>query len=98
MTVRLTPAAEADVRAIYAWYQDHGEGVAADFKQVLDAALARIGLTPRAYPQVHGPVRRVVLHRFPYCVFYIPQETEIIVYGVFHGHRDPSVWRRRHDA
>ena len=98
MIVRLTPAAEADVRAIYAWYKYHGKGIADDFKRTLDAALARIGLNPRAYPQVHGVVRRAVLPRFPYCIFYVHDESEFVVHGVFHGHRDPSVWRRRHDA
>jgi len=23
---------------------------------------------------------------------------DVVVHGVFHGHRDPTVWQRRHDA
>ena len=98
MKVQLTAAAEADVREIYGWYEAHGDGLAGEFKRALDACLGRIGRNPRAFPEVHGRARRALLRRFPYCVFYEAHDLHVIVYGVFHGRRDPTVWQRRHDA
>ena len=96
--VHLTPAAEADVREIYDWYEVQGQGLATEFKRALDACLGRIGRNPNAHAEVHGHTRRALLRRFPYCVFYETQELAVVVHGVFHGHRDPTVWQRRHDA
>lgn len=98
MKVHLTPAAEADVREIYAWYETHGEGLANEFQRALDACFDRISRNPLSYSEVHGHARRGLLRRFPYCVFYETHEREVIVHAVFHGRRDPTVWQRRHDA
>ena len=98
MNARLTLAAEADVREINVWYLEQGEGLSQAFKNALDLCLARVEANPLASQQVHGSVRRALLRRFPYCVYYLATGTEIVVIGVFHGHRDPLVWRRRHDA
>lgn len=54
MKVHLTPAAEAEVRDIYVWYEAQGEGLATEFKRALDACLGRIGRNPRAHAEVHG--------------------------------------------
>jgi hypothetical protein len=43
-------------------------------------------------------MRRALLRRFPYGVFFEVAETEIVVYAVFHCARDPRAWRRRSDA
>ena len=95
MRVRLSPAAENDVRDIYAWYKKQGEDLSLQFKRALGDCLERVGNHPTAYAKVHGEVRRALLHRFPYCVFYVIRESEVGVLGVFHGHRDPKTWQSR---
>ena len=97
MRLRLTPLAEADVHDIYKWYRDQGEGLGLEFRLALDACLNRIRRNPFAYPKVHGEIRRALLQRFPYCVFYVASESDVGVVGVFHGHRDPQVWQSRRD-
>ena len=95
MRVRLTPAAEGDVRDIYNWYKNQGEGLASQFSSFLGDCLERVGKNPTGYAKVHGEVRRSLLHRFPYCVFYVIRDSEVGVIGVFHGHRDPKTWQSR---
>ncbi|MDA2925241.1 type II toxin-antitoxin system RelE/ParE family toxin [Acidobacteria bacterium AH-259-L09] len=98
MKLRLTPAAEADIREVYMWYREQGGGLAQEFRRALDACLARIRRNRFSHPKVYGQLRRALLSRFPYAVFYVIGEEEIAVLGVFHGRRDPKVWQRRHDA
>ena len=95
MKVRLSPAAERDVRDIYRWYKNQSKDLAAQFRSSLDDCLERIRKNPAGYARVHGEVRRALLHRFPYCVFYVIGEAEVGVLGVFHGHRDPAIWKSR---
>ena len=97
MRLRLTPAAEADVRDIFAWYKDRGETLALDFRVALDACFDRIKRNPLAYQKVYSEIRRASLRRFPYCVFYLVTDSELVVIGVLHAHRDPKIWQSRYD-
>jgi hypothetical protein len=47
---------------------------------------------------VDRTVRRALVRRFPYGIFYEIEARQIVVYGIFHGARDPRAWRRRRDA
>ena len=51
-----------------------------------------------AYQLVDRKMRRALLRRFPYAVFFEVGEAEILVYAVFHCARDPRSWKRRRDA
>lgn len=73
-------------------------GLASDFLAAVDTCLASIRRHPGAYALVDPTMRRALLRRFPYAVFYEIEPGEIVVYSVFHGARDPRVWRRRKDG
>lgn len=98
MTLRLTPEAEADVDDSHAWYEEQRIGLGEAFLRVLDAAVASIQRHPEAYQLVDRTMRRALLRRFPYAVFFEVVGTEVIVYGILHCARDPKAWRRRRDA
>ena len=40
-------------------------------------------------------VRKAVVRRFPYCVYYRPHADRVEVLAVFHTSRDPSLWQGR---
>jgi toxin ParE1/3/4 len=98
MTLRFTTAAEADVDGVLSWYRERGHDLADQFLLSLDQCLEAIQASPQAFPVVHRTIRRTLLRRFPYCVFYIVSKQEIVVLACLHGHRDPTVWKSRHDA
>ncbi len=49
---------------------------------------------PRHFPRVRGDIRRGILSRFPYAVYFRLSETGIIVLAV-HGRQDPARWQSR---
>lgn len=98
MKARFRPPAEDDVRDAYAWYREQGEGLAPEFRRALDACVAQIERNPLAYPKVYEELRRALLRRFPYGIFYPIEPTEVVVHGVFHGRRDPKAWQSRYNA
>jgi plasmid stabilization system protein ParE len=61
----------------------------------LTTAIGSLRRDPEAYQLVDSTMRRALLRRFPYAIFFEVGATEIVVYGVFHGARDPQSWRRR---
>ena len=52
-----------------------------------------------ANPLIHGVVladiRKAVLRRFPYCIYYRAHPDRVEVIAVFHTSRDPKIWRGR---
>jgi plasmid stabilization system protein ParE len=70
-------------------------GLAEDFRRCLDQCIATIVSYPEGHPVVHRVVRRALLRRFPYCVFYILEPGRAVVIGCLHARRDPQAWRVR---
>lgn len=95
--LRLTPEAERDLDEAYSWYRAQAGELAAYFLAAVNLCIASIRRHPEAYPLVDLSMRRALLRRFPYSVFYEVGRAEIVVYAVFHGARNPTAWKRRRD-
>ena len=93
--ITVQPAAEAEITEAFRWYEDKSEGLGSEFMRALDAALSAIQRSPNAYAVVHKQVRRAVLRRFPYAIFYLYENEKIIVIACFHASRDPKQWQDR---
>jgi len=76
------------VRAAAAWTRR-------GFLTQVQAVLDRISATPELYAQVFQDVRRAVVQRFPYAVFYKIEPQQVVVLAVFHSRRDPKIWQER---
>ncbi len=63
-------AAAADLVAAHDWYEQRSPGLGKDFVRMVDAAVAGIARQPELFPAVHRGLRRVLIRRFPYAVFY----------------------------
>jgi len=48
-----------------------------------------------AFSLVRGKLRRALMQRFPFGVFYVLTETHIVVVAVLHAARDPRLWGNR---
>jgi len=87
--------AEAELADAFAWYEARETGLGVDLINVVEVALAEIRRRPESFQRVHGEVRRALLKRFPYGVFFVADEGRITVIAVFHASRDPKVWQAR---
>lgn len=61
----------------------------------LERVYADIGEYPQIYPLVYKTFRRGLLHKFPYSVFYVVDESVVLIVGVVHQSRHESTWKRR---
>ena len=89
--------AQADLEAIQAFqhYLEENENAATRFLEALRAATARIEASPRLYPKIRGPFRRVLLDRFPYALIFRETLYEIQIVAVAHTSREPTFWLGR---
>ncbi len=77
------------------WYAHQRADLDLDFMDCIDDALTRIVRNPHLHPIVYRTLRRAVVRRFPFAVFYEITEGEIQVIAVFHSRRDPESWKSR---
>lgn len=89
------PLAEADIERAYQWYETQSPGLGSEFVRMLDGAFAAILRQPESYPVIHRDVRRTLLRRFPYALFYVVQEERVQVLACLHERQHPRRWRSR---
>jgi plasmid stabilization system protein ParE len=76
------------------WYEQQAE-LGLEFLDCVDDTLTRIQTMPESCEMVFEDVRRAVVQRFPYSVFYQVELQQIVVLAVFHSKRDPKIWQAR---
>jgi plasmid stabilization system protein ParE len=71
------------------------EGLGWEFSAAVDATVSNICERPLLYPRVHNEIRRAILERFPYAVYFQLFEETIVVLAIIHGRRHPRIWQSR---
>jgi plasmid stabilization system protein ParE len=89
------PEAQGEFDEAVDWYQEQRAGLGDEFVGAVEDALDLVLENPRLYEVVHDPVRRAVVHRFPYSLIYQIEDEQILIVAVFHDRRDPAAWRSR---
>ena len=91
----LRPQAQLDVADAAVWYENQRTGLGIRFLDALDHVLSRALLNPFQFPEIDSGVRRGLLQRFPYSVYFSVGADRIEVIAVLHQHRHPETWRNR---
>ena len=78
------------------WYEERKRGLGAEFRIAIEDAVQRIQDNPLAGSRYRRTTFRFVLvHRFPYVVFYREGKEAIRLIAVAHGRRRPGYWKKR---
>lgn len=86
--VALHPIATADVRAAQVWYDEQRSGLGAEFLAAVDDGLVALETRADIAPVYYRGLRRVLIRRFPYKLFYLLVGDRVEVLRVLHSHRD----------
>ena len=89
------PRADLDVAAAYQWYESERAGLGLQFLNQLSGTYDRIAEDPLRYQDLDSGIRRALLRRFPYAVYFAVEPDLIVVLAVLHVSRDPAEWQRR---
>lgn len=93
--IRLLPEAEQDLFEAATWYEQQRLDLGQRFLDEVVSALAAIAENPRRCQALHRGVRRMLLRRFPFSVFYLIEDDGITVIAVMHASRNPRRWKSR---
>jgi plasmid stabilization system protein ParE len=95
LPVVLRRKARAEFDAAVDWYERQNAGLGSKFVERVQAVFDRISATPEIHTKVYREVRKALVRRFPYSVYYRIRSDRVVVLAVFHNKRDLNVWKSR---
>ena len=81
-----------DLAGGFGYYEGQGEHLGEKFLAAVDSVFDAIERYPEMFSRVHGEVRRAVVSKFPYAVFFRVEAKRVVVLTVLHTARDPKLW------
>jgi plasmid stabilization system protein ParE len=95
MGVTFRPEAAADIAMAVGWYELQQSGLGESFLVEVKFATDYVAGQPECCAIIHRNTRRLMLRRFPYCLYYRLIDQQIVVVACFHSSRKPGLWKRR---
>jgi plasmid stabilization system protein ParE len=89
------PEASTHIVGAFLWYEEQRENLGWEFNTELHAVLGLLEQVPEAGPLVYRGLRRVLMRKFPYGVYYTLSPDRIEIRAVIHNRRHPKHWRAR---
>lgn len=89
------PDAEAELIEAARFYEGRVSTLGAQFLDAVDEAIGAIQDAPDRPGVIASNVRRYLLRRFPYAIYYRVRLDEIRVLAFKHHSRHPDYWRYR---
>ncbi len=83
-------AAGRDLAEARRWYEAQRPGLGAEFRQAVRILEQLLTTHPDAFPKVHGDIRRALVRRFPYALYYQRLESDVLeILACLHTSRRP---------
>ncbi|MHC5761655.1 type II toxin-antitoxin system RelE/ParE family toxin [Nostoc sp.] len=89
------PEVREELNDAHSWYDSQKPGLGDEFLDCVDKMVNLICQMPESYAVTYRDVRRAIVRRFPYAVYYRIVSSRVIVTAIFHGRRDPKSWQMR---
>ncbi len=89
------PRVEDDLADAAGFYEEQCPGLGEDFLTEARRAVSGICAMPERWVRVEGSVRRCLLERFPFAVFYSHDGDQVLVLTIVHTRRHPNTWKQR---
>ena len=89
--------AELDIDDAFMWYEMNQIGLGTKFYASVDKSIHFISQRPFICPEIYKGLRRFVIKKFPYGVYYHVnlEKKEIQIVGVIHFKRNLKILRKR---
>ena len=88
------PRAESDILSQVEYYEAKHVGLGGNFSICIDDAMSSISQYPFLSTIVYKDIRRKLVRRFPYAIFYVLRDDNIIVLRVLGQVRDPAILKK----
>ncbi len=91
----ILPFAEIDIKDTVSYYKELNDGLDGDFINAIDSSFKEILKNPEAFPIAKYDIRKFVVGKFPFCIYYIDNVDTLYILAIFHDKRNPKDWTKR---
>ena len=93
--IEITTEAEQEISDALQWYAAQDKQAAEVFKTIVFESIDIISHSPLSWAQVSDDgIRRFVLPRYPYKLFFTVMANTVKILAVAHNRRMPGYWRK----
>jgi len=89
------PEAEAELISAAEFYEGRLPGLGTQFLDAADRAIQSIHMAPERSAVVAAGVRRYLMPRFPFAIYYRLHPDDVRILAFKHHSRRPDYWRHR---
>lgn len=86
--VTLRQMARLELSEAKLWYDSQLPGLGEIFLKEADKVLKKLEDSPEIFPLYYRGFRRLMMHRFPYKIFFRVNKNRVIIFRVLHTKRD----------
>jgi hypothetical protein len=92
MEVKFNELSVREMNDAIAYYELQFSGLGTAFKEEITKAINRIIKYPNACPIVDENIRKYILHKYPYNLYYSMEKDHLYIIAIAHQHRKPNYW------
>jgi len=89
--LRFHSAIEEDLASNYNWFEQKQLGLGNDFLNEFYSITESIEIRPYLNSILYNNIRRKLMKKFPYAIYYVIQGNFVLIIGVFHFARNPRL-------
>jgi plasmid stabilization system protein ParE len=89
-SIEISDEAEIDFDKSYEYYFEGSQKVADSFFKRINLSLENIRKNPMTFPKAFNDIRKFVVKKFPFVIYYQVFDSEIRVIAIFHSSRTPK--------
>lgn len=88
--VIVLPDAEIDIKESVEFYDEQDEKLSSSFINIIDTSFKEIKKTPETFPLIKYDIRKFVVNKFSFCIYFVNRLEAIYIIAVFHDKRNPK--------
>jgi len=92
MIIEFLPLAKSELDDAVKYYNLQVQGLGSRYKSEVKSTIKRVAVFPTAFIEVKPEIRRCIMHKFPYNIYYSIQDNIILILAIAHQHRKPDYW------
>jgi plasmid stabilization system protein ParE len=88
-------SAELDILTAAKWYEEQSPGLGTEFLRAVEVCMYSVAGNPAMFAVLYRNIRRALLRRFPYGVFFLFDNDCITVIACLHGRQNLDRLKKR---
>jgi len=93
LEIEFLKSAKLDIYHAKKWYNLQKYNLGNEFIDELEKVYEHIKFNPNQFPKIKKDIRKAIVGRFPYCIYFVIESNIIRIFAVFHNSRNPIIWK-----